>query len=104
MKRYIWARIFVASLIFLGDWVFAAEIRPRVDVEAVTSDIAAQISKQTNLDDSESSVEPAIIGVGPTHPIIFTTNRKLASSAYTVPDKLKYLPLHPRAPPLTTTR
>ncbi len=103
MTRYSWARIFIASLIFLGDWVFAAEIRPRVDIEAVTGDITAEMSKQTDLDDPESGVEPAITAIGPASPVVFTINSELASLAYTVADKLRYLPLHPRAPPLTVT-
>jgi hypothetical protein len=103
MTRYIWARIFVASLVFIGDWAFAAESRQRVDIEAAASDITVQISKQAILDDAESGVEPAIMGVGLTPPLIFTFNRKLASTAYTVPDKLEYSPLQPRAPPLTVT-
>ncbi|MGD2159778.1 MAG: hypothetical protein PVG12_05740 [Gammaproteobacteria bacterium] len=103
MTSYIWARIFIASLIFFGDWVFAAESRPRVEIDAAASDIATQISKQTIPDDAESSIEPVIMGVAPTPPVTFTINRKLASTAYTAPDKLRYLPLHPRAPPLTVT-
>jgi hypothetical protein len=104
MTRSIWARVFVASLIFLGDWAFAAENRLRVEIEAVANDIAAQVSKQTILDDADSSIEPAITGVDTTPPVIFTINQKFASATYTVHGKLKYLPLHPRAPPQTAVR
>ena len=103
MTRYIWTRVLVATLVFLGDLAFAAENRQRVDIEAAASDIAAQITKQTILDDSTSSVEPAIVSVDTTPPVIFSIDYKLASIAYTAQGKPLYLPLHPRAPPLTVT-
>lgn len=102
--RYIWARVFVACLIFLGDWAFAADSRLRVEIEAVASDIVSQISNQTILDDPESGTEPAIMGVGTTLPVIFTINNKLAPMAHIVSARLEYLPSQPRAPPQTTTR
>jgi hypothetical protein len=104
MTRYVWPRIIVATLIFLGDWAFAAESRLRVEIEAAASDIATQISKQTILDDHDASAEPAIPAVGTTAPVVFTIDHTLASVAYTVPDELKYLPIQPRAPPQTATR
>lgn len=104
MTRYIWTRIFVASLVFLGDWAIAAESRQRIDIEVAACEIEAQILKQTVLDDSESSVEPAIIRFNTTPPAVFTINHQLALVAYTEPGKLKYSPLHPRAPPQTATR
>ena len=103
MTRYILTRIFVASLVFLGDWAIAAENRQRVDFEAAACEIKTQLTKQTIPDDWASSLEPAIIGDDTAPPVVFTINRKLALVAYTEPGKLKYQPLHPRAPPQTAT-
>ena len=103
MTRYIFARVFIASLVFLGDLAFATESRLRIETEAVASDITTQVSEQTIPGDSESSVEPAAMGSGVTLPVIFTINQGLSSIAWIAPDKLKYLPSHPRAPPQTAT-
>jgi len=101
MTRYIWARVFIASLVFLGDLAFAAENRLRVEIEAAAGDITTQISTQTIPNDSEPGVEPAIMEGDTTPPVIFTSNQKLVSIACTATNKLKYLPSHPRAPPHT---
>lgn len=104
MTRYIWLRIFVASLVCLGDGVFAAENRFRVDTEAAASNTTAQISKQTILDDPGSDPEPVVTCVSTKPAAISAIDHKLVSSVRKVPHKLKYLPLHPRAPPTITTR
>jgi len=103
MTRNIWTRIIVASLIFLGDWAFATKNKLRTDIEADANDITVQISKQAILDDTISKSEPAITGVETTPPVIFSINLTLVSIAHIALDKLKYLPSHPRAPPLTAT-
>ena len=103
MTRYIFARVFIASLVFLGDLALATESRSRVETEAVASDITAQVSKQTIPDDSESSVEPAAMGSGITLPVIFRINQKLPSIAWIAPGEHKYLSSYPRAPPQTAS-
>jgi hypothetical protein len=103
MTRYTWLRIFVASLIFLGDGLFAAENRLRVDTEAAASDITSQVSKQAILDDYGSSPEAAVTYVSTKPAVVLTINHKLVSLLLDRPNKLKYLPLHPRAPPVITT-
>ena len=103
MTRYIWARVFIASLIFLVDFAFATENRLRVEFEAAASGITAHISKQSIPDDSESGAQPTAMGGDTTPPVIFTFNQELSSIAWITPDKLNYLAAHPRAPPQTAT-
>jgi hypothetical protein len=103
MTRYTWLRIFVASLIFLGDGLFAAENRLRVDTEAAASDNTSQISKQAILDDYGSSPEAIVTNVSTKPAAISVINDESVSLVRNLPDKLWYLPLHPRAPPVITT-
>lgn len=103
MTRYTWLRIFVASLVFLGHGLFSADNRLRVDTEAAATDTTSQISKQAILDDYGASPEAVVTYVSTKPAAISAINDELVSLVRNLPDKLWYLPLHPRAPPVTTT-
>lgn len=103
MTRLIWTRVFVASLIFLGDWVFAADNNIRAEIEAAASDITVQISKQTLLSDPESKSQPMLIGTDAAPRLYLYANQIVASPACKLSDELKYHPSNPRAPPLPTS-
>ena len=45
MTHHIWTRVFVASLILLGDGAFASEIDHRDDIDAYTGENIFQISQ-----------------------------------------------------------
>ena len=106
MTRLIWTRIFVASLVFLGDWVFAADNNLRAEIDATATsanDITVQISKQILPGDSESKSQPVLLGTDAKLQLYLYANLKVASSANTLTDELKYRPSNPRAPPLPTS-
>ena len=100
MTRLIWTRIFVASLVFLGDWAFAADNKLRAEIDAAANDITVQLSKQILPGDSESKSQPMLLGSDAEPPLYLYTNQTVASSADTLTDELKYHPSNPRAPPL----
>ena len=103
MTRLIWTRIFVASLVFLGDWAFAADNNLRAEIDAAANDITVQISKQILLSDSESSSQPMLLGSDAIPQLYLYANQTVASSANTLTDALKYHPSNPRAPPVPTS-
>jgi hypothetical protein len=103
MTRLIWTRIFVTSLIFLGDWAFAADNNFRAEIDAAASDITVQISKQIPPSDSESKSQPMLIGTYAKPQLHSFEFQIVAATANTLTDELKYHPSNPRAPPLPTS-
>jgi len=100
MTRLIWTRVFVASLVFLGDWAFAADNNLRAEIDAAANDITVQISKQILPTDSESKSQPMLLGTDAEPLLYLYANQTVASSTDTLTDELKYHPSNPRAPPL----
>jgi hypothetical protein len=100
MTRLIWTKVFVASLVFLGDWAFAAENNLRAEIDAAANDITVQISKQILLTDSETKSQPMLLGTDAKPQLYLYSNLIVTSSAPTLTDELKYHPSNPRAPPL----
>ena len=103
MTRLIWTRVFVASLVFLGDWAFAADNNLRAEIDAAANDITVQISNKILPGDSESKSQPILLGTDAKPQLYLYANLIVASSANTLTNELKYHPSNPRAPPLPTS-
>jgi len=100
MTQQIWTRVFVASLILLGDGVFASEINHSDDINAVTGDNIFQISLPALPDESGTKWQPLLPGVSTAETTYNRTSLTITAASHPVPDTHTYHPLNPRAPPI----
>jgi hypothetical protein len=100
MTHRIWTRVFAASLILLGDGVFASEINHSDDLVAVTGDNIFQISLPALLDESGTNWQPLIASVNTEATAYNQTSLTITAVSHSVPDTHTYHPLNPRAPPI----
>ena len=100
MTHHIWTRIFAASLILLGDGVFASEINHRDDIDAVKGNNIFQISLPALLDESGTKWQPLIASVNTEETTYNQTSITVTAVSHSVPDTHTYHPLNPRAPPI----
>ena len=100
MTHHIWTRVFAASLILLGDGVFASEINHRDDINAVTGDNIFQISLPALLVEGGTNWQPLIPDVNTAETTYNRTSLTITAVLHSVPDTHTYHPLNPRAPPI----
>ncbi len=104
MTPHIWTRVFVASLILLGDGVFASEINHSDDVDAVAGDHSFQISLPALLDESGTKWQPLVPGVNTAETTYHPASQTISAASHAVLDTRTYHPLNPRAPPIPANK
>jgi hypothetical protein len=100
MMHRVWTKIVVASLIVLGDGVFASEIKERGDDRYEASGNVVQLSLPEVLDDIGYRWQPSLAGSNTIRLDIYLTYQSFAVVTVPVSDLLKYHPFSPRAPPV----
>ena len=100
MTHHIWARVFVASLILLGDGVFAAEIDHRDGTDAYTGENTFQLFQPALLNDSGTKWQPLIPNVNQAGTAYNLAALTIAAVTDPVLVIHKYQPLNSRAPPI----
>lgn len=96
----VWAKIFIAGLIILGDGAFASASNQRNDCKYEASGDAVQLPQPTVLDVTESGWQPPQTGATRIRSDIKLSYQSYAVVTVPVSDLLKYHPFNPRAPPL----
>lgn len=101
MARHVWSKLFVASLVFLGEGAFASETNHRNDVDTVTTGSIAQLSDASLLSDPEPQWPPLqnysyLSTVTPNSTLL-----TLCSVTFFSPTSIQYQTYNPRAPPIT---
>ena len=101
MARHIWSKLFVASLVFLGEGVFASETNYRNGVDAVTVGSNIQLSDASLLSDTEPQ-SPALQNYSYLSTVTPNfTPLTLSSVTFFSPTAVQYQTYNPRAPPIT---
>jgi hypothetical protein len=101
MARHIWSKLFVASLVFLGEGAFASETNHRNEVDAVTAGSIIQLSDASLLSDPEPQwsalhIYSYLSTVTPNFTLL-----TLCSVTFFSPAAVQYQTYNPRAPPIT---
>jgi hypothetical protein len=99
VTHHIWTRVFVTSLLLLGDSAFASEIDHRDDIDAYTGGNIFQISQPALLDDSGAKWQPPVPNADQAGTAYYPAALTITSVTEPVSDTHIYHPFNSRAPP-----
>lgn len=100
MTHQILTRIFVASLIILGEGAFTSEVNSRSDVSVAAIGNTVQSLPTAFLDDPEAGPQLVLTLPYLTPASSPLTDKVLDYPAFLAADAIEYSPSNPRAPPV----
>jgi hypothetical protein len=102
MMHTIWMRLFVTSLMLLGDYAYSSDVNDRFDIDVAASDNPVQSYQSVLLDDDGTQWAPSLAGHNAIRPSIRFAPQTTLSIVSRFPDSAhRYNSFDPRAPPVS---
>jgi hypothetical protein len=101
MMNSIWMKLFVTSLMLLGDYAYSSEFDNRFDIDIAVSNNPAQSYQSTALNDDSAHWAPSPAGDNAIRLRIRFVPQTIRTAITQFPETAhKYTSLNPRAPPV----
>jgi hypothetical protein len=101
MMKSIWMKLFVTSLMLLGDYAYSSEFDNRFDIDIAASNNPAQSYQTTALNDDGAQWTPSQSGENTIRPRVHFVPQTTKTVIMRSPDcARKHTSINPRAPPL----